>query len=398
MESKKQLSCVKSRRDGRESYTLSNGIIQLVSLTGGGHIAEFSFTEASGLPVVNPMWVPPWKTIEPYKYGPEKHASLYGPPVTGKMISGTKGHSLCLDYFGAPSEAEAAQGLSIHGEAPSARWRKSKLRRASRQVAITLGARLPVAGLLFKREIALRKGESVAYFKETVTNEQKADHFFHWTQHVSLGPPFLDPDASRVIIPATKGRTFPHGYDGKALLPSSRDFRWPFVNSRTGGKVDLTRPFVKPGLGFVVTALLDPRRETEYIAALNTRYHVLIAYCFRRVDFPWVAIWEENRARNDSPWSGKTQARGLEFGSTPFPIGRIEAFAAGPLFNTPTFSTVAAGSRKTIQYIAFLAHLPEDFENVRDITLSKNEIIIHGIERGQVYHVAASGLGGTGLV
>jgi hypothetical protein len=398
MASKKGLSGVKSKLDGRESYALSNGIIQLVCLTGGGHIAEFSFTQASGLPVVNPLWVPPWKTLEPYSYRPEKHASLYGPPVTGKMISGTRGHSLCLDYFGSPSEAEAAQGLSIHGEAPSARWRRTRLHRAARRVAMTMEARLPVARLLFKREIELRAGESVAYFQETVTNENKADHFFHWTQHVTLGPPFLDPESSRVIVPATKGRTFPHGYDGRALLPSSRNFRWPFVTSRKGGKADLTRPFSNPGFGFVATALLDPRREIEFVAAFSARYRVLIAYCFRRADFPWVAIWEENCSRNDSPWNGKTQARGLEFGSTPFPVGRREAFAAGPLFDTPTFSTVAARSRKTVQYVAFLAHLPEEFARVRDITLSRNEIMVRGIERNQVHRLRASGLQGTGLV
>ena len=147
-----------------------------------------------------------------------------------------------------------------------------------------------------------------------------------------------------------------------------------------------------------MSALLDPRRETEYIAALNAEDHVLIAYCFRRNDFPWVAIWEENRARTDTPWNGKTQARGMEFGSTPFPIVRREAFAAGPLFNTPTFSTVAAGSRKTIQYVAFLACLPEALKEVRNIKLGRDDIIIQGSGENQVVRVPASGLLGAGFV
>ena len=399
MKPKHQLICSKTKWQAREAYTLGNGLVQLVSLTGGGHIAEFRFTDNSGLPALNPLWVPPWKTMEPYRYQPEVHAARYGPPDSGKLIAGIAGHNICLDYFGSPSKEEAAQGLSIHGEAPSARWQKTHARLTARQAGLTLSVRLPVAGLRFSREIRLRKGESVAYLKETVTNEGKADHFFHWTQHVTLSPPFLAPKTSHVAVSATKGLTYPHGYDeGKSLLPPSREFRWPYAPSTAGGKVDLTQPFSRPGRGFLATALLDPQREIEFIAALNLPHRLLVGYCFRRLDFPWIAIWEENRARTASPWSGRCQSRGLEFGSTPMPVTRREAFARGPLFNTPTFSTVAARGRKTIQYVAFLTEVPPDFGNVRDINLAKNEILVQGSARRQVLRVPALGLPATGLV
>ena len=149
---------------------------------------NFSSWPNTGLPVLNPLWVPPWKSIEPYQYRAEKHAAIYGPSNEGKLLSGIAGHNICLDYFGPPSEEEAAQGLSTHGEAPSAQWQKTKLRATSQEVSLTLAVPLPVAGLRFSREIRLRRGESVAYFTETVINEKKADHFFHWTQHVTLSP------------------------------------------------------------------------------------------------------------------------------------------------------------------------------------------------------------------
>ena len=47
----------------------------MVTLPGGGHIAEFQFLASTGLPVLNPLWVPPWKSIEPYQYRAEKHAA-----------------------------------------------------------------------------------------------------------------------------------------------------------------------------------------------------------------------------------------------------------------------------------------------------------------------------------
>ncbi len=373
-------------------------VVRLVTLAGGGHIAEFCFQESSGLPTLNPLWVPPWKTMEPYRYREKLHAARYGPPVTGKLICGLVGHNLCLDYFGPPSDEEAKQGLSLHGEAPSAKWQKSGGRATSEYAALQLSVRLPVAGLRFSREIKIRRGESVAYFSETVTNERKADHFFHWTQHVTLGAPFLDPQQSSVAVSATKGRTFPHGYENKAQLESSRDFRWPNAPGLEGRFVDLTRSFTRPGRGFVVTALLDPRREVEFIAAVNTQHRLLLAYCFSRRDFPWVAIWEENRARTDAPWSSRCQARGLEFGSTPFPVGRREAFAAGPLFATPHFSTVPAQGRTVARYVSFLAQVPDKFGGVRDIRLREGEIEVSGTATKAILRLPASGLRETGFV
>jgi len=70
---------------GREALVLANDIVRLVTLTGGGHIAEFRFREQSGLPTLNPFWVPPWKTIEPYRYRSKRHLSRYGSPATGRV-------------------------------------------------------------------------------------------------------------------------------------------------------------------------------------------------------------------------------------------------------------------------------------------------------------------------
>jgi len=378
MRSQAGLACGPLSWHGRQAFVLENDLIRLITLTGGGHIAEFRFREGSGPSTVNPLWIPPWKTIEPYQYREKTHTAVYGTPAVGRMISGIVGHNLCLDYFGSPSEEEARQGLSIHGEAPSLRWRKVRARVTQQEVALELAVRLPIARLRFRRQIKMRRGESVVYFREEVMNESKADHFCHWTQHVTLGPPFLAPGQSRVFVSGTRGRTFPHGYEGKALLQSSRDFHWPYAPSAAGALVDLRQPFTGAGLGFVATVLLDPRRNQEYIAALNTQEHLLLGYCFARADFPWTAVWEENRTRPDSPWSGQTQARGLEFGPTPFPVGRREAFATGPLFGAPQFSVIPASGRKTVDYVSFLAGVPAGFDEVGDIRCAPGEILIRG--------------------
>jgi hypothetical protein len=421
------LVCSKTRWQGREAYALSNGLLQIVNLTGGGHIAELRFTDGGGLPTLNPLWIPNWKGIEPFQYRAKAHAKRYGPMTEGKLLSGIAGHNICLDYFGPPSEEEAAQGLSTHGEAPSLKWRKSSVRVRAGQLSLTLSVRLPEAGLQFSREIGLRAGESVVYLKETITNERKLDHFFHWTQHVTLAPPFVAPEDGRVFMSATKGITSPHGYGGKALLESGKEFQWPIApgssatpspapsadglmktpaaghplpqggegknwGASAGGEVDLSHCLIHTGLGIITSLLLDPARDMQFVAALNTRHRLLLAYCFCRADYPWVTIWEENCARENPPWNGRAQTRGLEFGSAPLPVTRREAFTRGPIFGTPTFSTVPARGRLTVPYVALLAHLPEGFSEVRDISLGKNEILVQGREPDQVVSLPAAGL------
>ncbi len=390
MKSSTGLFCKKSIWQGRKAYALGNGAVRLTTLTGGGHIAEFQLEDSTS---VSPLWVPPWRTIEPQQYEEKKHARDYGTITEGKLLSGLVGHNICLDYFGSPSVEEAKQGLSQHGEAPWSKWNESKTSRNPERVALELSVRLPIAGLRFSREIELRKSESVVYFTETVGNEKKTDHFFHWTQHITLGLPFLSPDDARVSIPGTRGITYPHGYDeGRALLTSNEEFRWPDAPLLDGGKVDLTRPFLREGLGFVVAVLLDKKKSVGFVAAVNPKLGLLIAYCFKRSDFPWVAIWEENMGIAAAPWKQRTRARGLEFSTTPLPVLRRDAFFSGQLFGEPTLTCVPAIGSKTVHYLALLARIPKDFGNVTDIKLGSNEVLIKGTSEKRPVAVNASGV------
>jgi hypothetical protein len=386
------LSCAKAKLRGREAYCLTNGLVQLMSFTGGGHIAEFRFTDQSGQSRVNPLWAPPWPTIEPYRFKEKLHGAKYGPIGEARLLSGIAGHNLCLDYFGPPSDKEAAQGMGSHGEAPVAQWRKERVQVSARQAALTLGVDLPEAGLRFNREIRMGRNESVAYIRETVINSRKQDHLFHWTQHVTLGPPFLNAETCRTAISGTKGKTFPLGYGGKELLASGKEFRWPNAPGAKGGEVDLRQPISQRGLGFCLGVLMDPRRAVEFVAAVNSKEHLLMGYCFRRRDFPWAVVWEENCSRDVNPWKGRTQTRGLEFGSTPMPYPRKEAFAQGPLFGTPMYSTVPARGRLTAEYLTFLCNVPPDFGEVRDITLEAGAILAHGTAVKTPVRVPAAGL------
>ena len=306
-------------------------------------------------------------------------------------FSGIAGNNLCLDHFGVPSEAEMAQGLPVHGEAGVSKWRKKKLALTPRRVSLTMQVRLPIAGLVFEREIELRHGESVAYFKETVTNERKADHYFDWQEHATFAPPFLSNKDSRLALSGTRGMVYAAGYEGRDMLKPGATFRWPNAPAVGGGNVDLTRPLSRRGRGILGTVLLDQRREAQYVAAYNLRYGVLMGYTFRWEDFPWCAIWEENHARKYAPWNGRSETRGMEFGSTPLPVTPQEAVELGQLFGAPSCAVVPARGKKVIRYASYLAGLPKGFTEVRDIRVRKGAIEIRGTASNDQVVVTARG-------
>lgn len=389
-----RLASTKTRWRDRPALCLNNGVVQLTTLTGGGHIADFRLLDSSGSGV-NSLWEPPWPTINPDKFR-SRDVRKYGATPVGRFLAAFTGHAVCVDYFGMPSDAEAKQGLALHGEAANSRWKLLEASQGSAEARLSMGVLLPAAGLRFRRELRLLPNESVVYVEESLTNERAQDHFFHWTQHVTLGMPLLHPGESAIALPGTRAVTWPHGYDGASLVRDSQEFTWPDAPATDGGKVNLALPFAEDGKGFVAAVLLDPHREIGFVAALNWRLGLLLGYCFRRSDFPWVAIWEENLARTGSPWDGKTRARGVEFGSTPMPVGKEETFMRGALFDMPTFRRISARSELRVPYVAFLSKVSSGWRAIRDIQVRRDKIIVTE-GRGDQIELQARGIKKLGL-
>jgi hypothetical protein len=82
----------------RRAVQIETERLRVTVLIEGGHIAEI-FDKQSG---VNPLWIPPWPSIEPSTYDPDRHPE-YGRDAESKLLAGIMGHSLCMDIFGPPS-------------------------------------------------------------------------------------------------------------------------------------------------------------------------------------------------------------------------------------------------------------------------------------------------------
>jgi hypothetical protein len=267
---------------------------------------------------------------------------------------------------------------------------------SSPAASVTAGARwnvsLPVAQLVFEREISLVAGQSVVYVHEAVSSERDSEHVFDWIQHVTFGPPFLCSSESTIAASARRGITAASSYEGRSLLASDREFEWPYApGNKVDAVADLRRPFDADGHGFLAGLQLDTTREQAFVVAVNWTSRLGVGYCFRRRDFPWMTVWEENRARLGTPWLGRTQARGMEFGTIPLPLGRHDARERDTMFGTPTRCVLPARGRLEAKYLIFLFEVPDQVLSIDKAVAVGDAIELSDVNGGATFSIPADG-------
>jgi hypothetical protein len=282
---------------GRQAIQIENAATRVTVTAIGGHIAEI-LDRATG---INPLWLPPWTgDIDPD----------YGDDSESRLLASIMGHNLCLDQFGPPSKSEAAAGLVVHGEAGLTRYDFEAIPEGLRSRTV-----LPHSQLSFERAITL-DGRTI-HIRETVENLAILDRPIAWTQHVTLGSPFLEPGVT--------------------------EFRWPFTHSA---------PLDESYSTYLM-------QEDPFFIAWSPTHQLAIGYRWKRADFPWMGIWKENRGRTRAPWNGRTVTQGMEFGVSPFPETRRAMIERGTLFDTPCYRWIGAKQKLTVDYFAFTASQPE---------------------------------------
>ena len=329
----------------RQTVQIENERVRLTLTIEGGHVASI-LHKSSG---VSPLWVPPWPSIEPSTYSLAAHPE-YGADAESKLLSGIMGHNLCLDMFGAPSEDEARAGITVHGEASIVPYH---VLAGGHQ--LTAACNMPIAQLAFERHIVL-SGNRVQV-TETVENLSALDRPIAWTQHVTLGPPFLERGVTQFRAPATRSRA----------LGETTDFDWPMLPRKNGGREDL-RVYTKAEVsGGFTTHLMDPHRDRGWFCAFSPKSNVLFGYVWSRTDYPWLGIWEENHSRTNPPWNGRTLTRGMEFSASPFPESRRQMIERNGMYGVPGYRWAPAKSKLRSDYWAFITEaksIPETLEEI----------------------------------
>jgi hypothetical protein len=300
-------------------------------LESGGHIARITLQEG---PDVNPLWTQNRATIDSDRFDPKIHGVLYGNDSEAKLISGLAGHNLCVPFWGDPTAAEYAAGMTYHGESSTVRWNEVQ----SAADSLTIAAVLPESRLALRRSL-----ECVGTFlrvQTTIENLTAWDRPIAWCEHATLGPPFLEPGRTRFSATATRG--FQTGFE------SGRAFRWP----RGRGEIEcnLETFSIKPHRDLVNSLLLDDRIELEHFTAYHPGYRLLFGYVFRRSEFPWLNIWEN--------YDSRMLTCGMEFSNTPRHGTMRKLIQTPKLWNVPVYDWVDAKAKLTKTFVAFLEEFP----------------------------------------
>lgn len=358
----------------RRAYRLSNANVELIALLGGGHLADFRLC---GSPV-NVLWESPWPTIDPQTFSSREHAAFYGDGPVGRFLCGYTGHALALGYFGMPSSEEAARGMGLHGEAANSEWKVVSAVADDDSATLVMEVTLPFYRLHFRREISLARDTYTACITEAVTNLSGIAVDFQWVQHAAFGEPFFKSGEATLFVSGKRGLTWPAGYEGHELLENSLEYQWPYAQSIDGEAINLSQPFVRDGTGFVAALLLDSDHADAFIAVHNRRHQLVAGYSFNPVHFPWIVLWEENRARANTPWNKRTRVRGIEFGTSPMPLGLAHAREMRRLFDTPVLCSIPANARLQAQYDLFIHPAPYQWSQIKDVRQTDHTLIVRG--------------------
>jgi hypothetical protein len=236
-------------------------------------------------------------------------------------------------------------GIGVHGEASVVYYSVEPSGHRLVQKAI-----LPVAQIRLERSIELSGARAAIH--ESVESLCGFDRPIGWTQHVTLGPPFLECGVTMFETSATKSKIFEGPFGTADYLKPGAEFDWPLAPKSTEGVADLrTFGHTRPSSAFTAH-LMYPSRDDAFFRATHPGMKLTFGYSWKRADFPWLGIWEENHSRTHLPWNGVTVARGMEFGVSPMPETRRRMVERGSLFGVPTYRWLPARGRLEVHYSA----------------------------------------------
>lgn len=343
-----------SSYNGKPAVHVGNAAVSLKIVTGGGNIV---WAGAPGVNV-NPLWTPPWETTHnslrriAARDG-EKFSQAESEVLESQLLSCLGGHNLCCDVFGPHSAGEVGRaGLSFHGEAGLREWEVTHVDDDS----VTMTCRLYQSHLEVSRTYTPSPtGAPVIKVTERLKNLVGTDRAMGRSQHVTLGAEMLE-GGCRFSTNCDKGMMWPEdlGPDSFWAVGAEFDFAGNSIPRKDGGFDDWSTYPRCAKNSDMLTMRVDPSARLGWFVAEKLDAEgggsAAFAYLWEREAFPWMMTWEENKARAQAPWSGRTLTRGMEFGSYALAMGRRWCVEKGQLLGVPAFEWLDAYEEKETNF------------------------------------------------
>ena len=354
---------------GRPALVLSNDVLEVTVLPFGGAIASVVLKDNAER--MNPMW-----------------DSLRGEREAGRTPRPDRavGHFVCVDGFGPVSADEREAGLPGHGEAHILPWSLQSAKKERGVSRLVQSVQLPRVHELYTRTLEIADGENVVHVHSTLENLLDFDRPVRWTEHGTIGSPFLEPGVTVVDMSRNRAMTRPDRAGGSGVihrLPAGEEFEWPMAPSTEGGKIDLRAAPVSPNSLDHTGHLMDPGQRLAYVTALHPKKRLLLGYIFRQAESPWLQTWESY------PPTG-VMARGLEFGTQAFDQPARDVVTQNRLFGALLYRWLPARGTIETDYLMFWTRTPDGFAGVDDVQVFPHKIRIQDETSGKVIELKTS--------
>jgi len=193
-----------------------------------------------------------------------------------------------------------------HGETPLLPWDAVIEKKTSSGVTARLSVDIPRYPFHLDKWITMNDESATILLRERLANTSNQTLEYCWVQHPALGSSFVGP-GTRITVPAetvVMDKPEPWG-----RLKAETTYKWPYVEDKTGNKVDLS---VLPPDNVVAdeTAFITDIKEPWY-AVVNPSLKLGFALRWDLSVFPGLWFWQSYRMP-DHPWFGKAYCIALE--------------------------------------------------------------------------------------
>lgn len=260
-----------------------------------------------------------------------------------------KGHFLCLPRWGDPTPGEHSAGLNKHGDFIRLRWTA----RADDN-SLTMSAVSLYEDMFVERVVETSAESGCVKVTERVRNENLSARFFNMVQHPTLAAPFLD-DHTIVDCNAATGFDYSfHEYSDDIMC------QWPEVRTAAGDRVNLRCP--QGAYNSVFSFIVNTDDEYGWITACSPTQHLMIGYCWKRADYPWLNHWLHYDGSH-------LKYRGLEFGTTGVhkPINELFDKDLMKLLGQNTVCLLDSDELQERSYYMFLHSIPASWQGVEKL-------------------------------
>lgn len=280
-----------------------------------------------------------------------------------------QGHFLCLGQWGDRSAGEEKAGLVKHGDFVRIAWDAATAGNGADMKATSVQE-----GMTIERTIAMDAERACFHVTETVTNAHTLGRMYHIVQHPTIAAPFLD---EHTIVDCNALYGFDYAFEQYSNDTISE---WPDVKTKPGTLINLSSP--ETAYSSVFSFVIPPDEEWGWVTAYSPGLNMLLGYCWRRNDYPWINLWLHYSEE-------KLQYRGLEFGNTGVhkPFKEIIEKDLLRLLGERTYSFLDAGAEETRKYSCFLKKMLPGFKGVEFIRWEGKELIVSEKETGKIHSI-----------